>query len=110
MGRLSMKKIIILLILVGSLIFNVKDGFTFTWTKSWSSSDDGSTFGGADIQNIQNDVSNQAVTVSGTPAQGGIQYYNGSSWTALAAGTSGQLLQTKGAGADPVWATSGVIL
>lgn len=27
-----------------------------SWTKSWSSSDDGSPFGGADIQNIQNDI------------------------------------------------------
>lgn len=29
---------------------------TLTWTKSWSSSDDGSPFGGADIQNIQSNI------------------------------------------------------
>ena len=51
------------------------------------------------------------VTVSGgistpdTPAQGDVLYYNGSAWKCLVAGTSGQLLKTQGAGANPVWAT-----
>lgn len=30
-----------------------------SWTKSWSASDDGSSFGGADIQNIQTDITDQ---------------------------------------------------
>jgi hypothetical protein len=40
----------------------------------------------------------------GSDAQGDILYYNGSAWTRLGAGTSGQFLQTQGAAADPVWA------
>ena len=38
-------------------------------------------------------------------AQGDILYYNGTVLTRLAAGTSGQLLKTSGAGADPEWSS-----
>lgn len=41
----------------------------------------------------------------GSPAQGDVIYYNGTSWVKLAAGTSGQFLKTNGAGANPAWAT-----
>ncbi|MBN2016252.1 hypothetical protein JW766_05485, partial [Candidatus Dojkabacteria bacterium] len=37
--------------------------------------------------------------------QGDILYHNGSNWTQLAAGTSGQFLRTQGAGVNPQWAT-----
>lgn len=37
-------------------------------------------------------------------AQGDILYFNGTVWTKLAAGTSGQFLKTLGAGANPAWA------
>ena len=37
----------------------------------------------------------------GSDAQGDITYHNGSIWTRLGAGTSGQVLQTQGAGANP---------
>ena len=38
----------------------------FSWTKSWSSADDGSVLGGADLDNIQNDLDAQAVALAGT--------------------------------------------
>ena len=41
----------------------------------------------------------------GSAAQGDILYRGASSWTRLAAGTSGQLLQTNGASANPSWVT-----
>lgn len=44
-----------------------------------------------------------ASTIGGTHAQGDIIYYNGSSFLGLAAGTSGYVLATQGAGANPVW-------
>jgi len=40
-----------------------------------------------------------------TASQGDILYFNGTDWTNLAPGTSGQFLQTQGAGANPQWAT-----
>jgi ABC-type uncharacterized transport system auxiliary subunit len=42
-------------------------------------------------------------------AQGSIAYYNGSNWVQLAPGTSGYMLRTNGAGANPTWdvATAG---
>ena len=43
-----------------------------------------------------------------TYAQGDILYHNGSNIVKLAAGTSGYVLQTNGAGANPSWAASGV--
>jgi hypothetical protein len=42
-------------------------------------------------------------------AQGDITYYNGSIWTRLPAGTSGQVLRTQGSGADPQWANQIVL-
>ena len=36
-------------------------------------------------------------------AQGDILYYNGTDWVRLGAGTSGQVLQTGGTGANPSW-------
>lgn len=39
-------------------------------------------------------------------AQGDVLYYNGTTWTRLAAGTSGYYLKTQGAAANPVWAAS----
>jgi hypothetical protein len=44
------------------------------------------------------------IAASGTAAQGDILYHNGTAWTRLAAGTSGQYLKTNGAGANPAWA------
>ncbi|MFZ2188282.1 MAG: hypothetical protein WAV73_01825, partial [Candidatus Moraniibacteriota bacterium] len=38
-----------------------------------------------------------------TPAQGDLIYYNGTSWTTLAAGTNGYLLRTNGVGNNPTW-------
>ena len=38
-------------------------------------------------------------------AQGDIVYYNGTDWVRLGAGTSGQVLQTGGSGANPSWGT-----
>lgn len=40
----------------------------------------------------------------GSDAQGDILYYNGTNYARLAAGTSGYLLKTQGAGANPTWA------
>jgi len=39
-----------------------------------------------------------------TPAQGNINYHNGTNWVALAPGTSGQFLKTLGAASNPLWA------
>jgi hypothetical protein len=41
----------------------------------------------------------------GSAAQGDILYRDASAWARLGAGTSGQLLKTLGAGANPTWAT-----
>ncbi|MFA5800838.1 MAG: hypothetical protein WC840_07890, partial [Candidatus Peribacteraceae bacterium] len=39
-------------------------------------------------------------------AQGDVIYYNGSNWTRLPAGSSGQVLQTQGGSANPQWASA----
>lgn len=46
------------------------------------------------------------VSATASPAQGDIIYFNGTNWVSLAAGTSGQALQTNGTGANPSWATT----
>lgn len=39
----------------------------------------------------------------GSEVQGSFLYYNGTSWTLLVPGTSGQVLTTQGASANPIW-------
>jgi len=41
--------------------------------------------------------------ISGTEAQGDVIYHNGTVWSRLAAGTSGQFLQTLGSSSNPAW-------
>jgi hypothetical protein len=52
-------------------------------------------------------IANNAVDGSkiamGSDAQGDILYYDGTDYTRLAAGTSGQVLKTNGTGANPQW-------
>lgn len=50
---------------------------SISWTKSWSSSDDGSILSGSDLQNIQSDISGAAVTLSGTQTITGDKTYSG---------------------------------
>lgn len=40
-------------------------------------------------------------------AQGDVIYHNGTTWTRLAAGTSGYFLKTQGAAANPMWDSAG---
>ncbi len=47
----------------------------------------------------------QLLDFIGSAAQGDILYRGASSWARLGAGTSGQFLQTQGAGANPQWST-----
>jgi len=49
-------------------------------------------------------LSNKYLPIPASSAQGDILIRATTSWTRLAAGTSGQLLKTMGAGANPVWA------
>jgi hypothetical protein len=44
----------------------------------------------------------------GSDAQGDVMYYDGTNWVRLAAGTSGDYLETQGAGANPQWSTIAV--
>lgn len=55
---------------------------------------------GTDVQAYDADL---AAIAGLTPSQGDILYHNGTQWTRLAAGTSGYVLTTAGAGADPAW-------
>lgn len=43
----------------------------------------------------------------GSDAQGDVLYFNGTNYARLGAGTSGEFLQTQGAGANPQWAAGG---
>ncbi len=49
-------------------------------------------------------------TTLSSPAQGEILYRDGTDWKNLAAGTSGQFLQTQGAAANPVWGDASATL
>jgi hypothetical protein len=47
-----------------------------------------------------------ALDASAGATQGSILYRNATGWTQLGPGTTGQVLQTNGAGANPAWATA----
>lgn len=63
----------------------------------------------ADINN--NDSSTvYGVSTAGEPAQGDVLHHNGTVWTRLAPGTSGQVLTTGGAAADPSWEDANIVV
>lgn len=64
---------------------------TITWSKSWSSSDDGSVLGGADLQNIQNNISTYTCHLSGTQTITGNKTFSGTSVFSGTATVSGSL-------------------
>jgi hypothetical protein len=53
---------------------------------------------------VEENTLTQILDFVGSAAQGDILYRNAADWVRLAAGTSGQLLKTAGAGANPLWA------
>ena len=65
------------------------------------------------VSKIQKETSSTNIDVPSTgqfidlasAAQGDVLYYNGTSYVRLAPGTSGQVLTSGGAGANPSWAT-----
>ena len=78
-----------------------------TWTKEWEGSDDGTILKAIDLKNIQDDLADvltvgDQLSIPGQ-VQGDILYFNGTDWTRLAAGTSGQSLLTQGAGSNPIF-------
>lgn len=62
---------------------------------------------GIDVQVHNDELDDLAGLVT---AQGNILYRGATSWAVLAPGTSGQLLQTQGAGANPIWADTVTII
>ena len=68
----------------------------------------GTIVGTTDTQTLTNKTLTSPVINVGSDAQGDVYYRNGSGiFTRLAPGTSGQYLQTQGAGANPQWADGG---
>jgi hypothetical protein len=53
----------------------------------------------------ENATITQVLDLTGGWAQGSVLYRGASSWQALAPGVSGQLLQTQGVSANPIWTT-----
>lgn len=61
---------------------------------------------GGDISGAIDGATVTDLTIT-SEAQGTILYFNGTNWVVLGVGTSGEFLQTQGAGANPQWATQG---
>jgi hypothetical protein len=57
-----------------------------------------------DVRQILSNPYGQFILDPGSEVQGNVLYYNGASWVLLAPGTSGYMLQTQGASANPQWA------
>ncbi|HLY40488.1 MAG TPA: hypothetical protein VKR52_04700 [Terracidiphilus sp.] len=64
------------------------------------------TLGGTYISSASQVASGLFIPDPGSEAQGDVLYYNGSAWARLPAGTSGQVLMTKGASANPTWSAA----
>lgn len=47
------------------------------WTKGWTASDDGTVFGGSDLQNIQADIDAGCVFLTGTQTIAGDKTFSG---------------------------------
>lgn len=90
----------------GTLIIDTNTYLTGNQTITLSGDVTGS--GATSITTVIADNSVDGTDIAlGSDAQGDIMFYNGTDWTRLAAGTSGNILQTNGAGANPTWVTPG---
>lgn len=70
-----MKKLIIALL---CLMLGATSAYgAISYTKNWSSANDGETFGGDDIKNIQDDISEQTATLAGDNAFSGTNTFSG---------------------------------
>ncbi|MDQ6985947.1 MAG: hypothetical protein Q9M91_00930 [Candidatus Dojkabacteria bacterium] len=76
------------------------DGQILSWNQGSAQMEWINNSGGSSTFSALSDTNLTAV------AQGDVLYYDGTDWVNLAAGTSGQFLQTQGTGANPIWATS----
>jgi len=88
---------------------------SISWTKSFSSSDDGTVLGGADLGTLQSDIEGHTHTGLATefvnlddvdissPAQGDVVFYDESNFTSLGQSTAGKVLRTEGSASDPTW-------
>jgi hypothetical protein len=61
-----------------------------------------------DLASIAQDVTHNGNFLVGATNQGDILYDNGTTFTRLTPGTSGQVLETQGAGANPIWANADI--
>ncbi len=87
-----------------------------SWTKEWSSSDDGTVFSGSNLQDLQTDIEGHSHTggtgvsfadlddvVITSAAKGDVIFYNGTDYVNLAPGTASQVLTTGGPATNPTW-------
>jgi len=72
------------------------------WTKSWSSSDDGTILRGSDLGQLQSDIEDYFLGFSGMVSKGDILYHDGTDWVLLNIGSSGQALKVSSSGI-PEW-------
>lgn len=72
-----MKKLLFTLLCL--LLFVPSAYCTITYTYDWSSADDGSTFSGSDIEDIQQDISDQTATTAGDNSFSGTNTFAGAS-------------------------------
>jgi len=70
--------------------------------KTWIS---GEVLYAADLNAEFDNIVTNLIPEPASVVRGDILYRGASTWSRLAAGTSGQLLKTQGSGADPVWYT-----
>jgi len=102
-----MKKILIA-ILVAMLV--ASNAHAITWTKNWSSSDDGSPLSGSDIQDIQNDVNTQAVTLTGNQTISGSNTFSGTTtFSGTIVGITGSAAHAITRGFELVWKSTTLV-
>lgn len=81
-----MKKLFVVLV---ALIFLATSAYAISWTKSWTSADDGSPFSGSDIEDIQDDINTQTPTLTGANNFSGANTFSGTSTFSGASAFSG---------------------
>jgi len=83
-----------------------------TWTKEWSSADDGTILSGSHLGDLQSDIEGHSHTTSSSlaglsdilisgAAVGDLLTYNGSKWVNIHVGATGSVLKSNGTGATP---------
>lgn len=99
-----------ILALVLAVLMVASSAYAISWTKLWSSADDGSPYSGSDIGTMQNDINSQVPTLTGNNTMTGNNTFSGTTtFSGTITGITGSAAHIITRGFELVWQSTTVV-